>query len=87
VALLPDLAPAPAHVPSQRQPSTMEVGRTVVRLRFGPGVPDSALLNPTIVAEPAGRAKRRIGRLIGWLSASLVVVLTGAAAAWWFLLR
>jgi serine/threonine protein kinase len=98
VGLLPDLAPAPAQsaqpaeraieqVPSQRQPSTMEDGRTVVRLRFGPGVPDSALLNPTIVDVPTKRSKRRIGRLIGWLSTSLVVVLTGAAAAWWFLLR
>jgi len=72
-SLLPDVAPAPpqtaqlaeaaiGHVPAQRQPSTLDSARTVVRLRFGPGVPDSALLNP-IVADTQARPKRR---LFGW---------------------
>jgi tRNA A-37 threonylcarbamoyl transferase component Bud32 len=86
-ALVPTLAPAP-HIPSQRRPSTMDSGRPVVSLRLGPGVPDWALLNPTSVAQgKTSRPRRRVGRLLAWLAPSLMVVLAGAAAAWWLLLR
>lgn len=90
-ALLPTIEPAASSdgavlVPAQRAPSTVE--EAVVRLRFGPGVPDSALRDPRPIDAPApARGRRGLRRVLGWLAASAVVVLGGAAAAWWFLLR
>ena len=97
-ALLPTVEPAATPdvaslVPTQRAGSTMD--GLAVRLRFGPGVPDSALLHP-IPADavavsrgaPAnlGRGRRAV-RALGLVASSVVVVLAGASAAWWFLLR
>ncbi|MBX6749700.1 MAG: hypothetical protein IRY85_08500 [Micromonosporaceae bacterium] len=58
-----------------------------VRLRFGPGVPDAALLNPRPVDPAPGPQPRRARRWLAWLAASVPVALAGAAAAWWLLLR
>ncbi len=83
--LLPALAPA-VTIPSPRRPSTVDNDRTVVRLRFGPGVPDSALLQPRPVDEvPASRRRPRLLRALGWAATVLVLVAAGAAS--WLLLR
>ena len=52
--LLPSLAPAPPRIPSQRTSTVDSVG-VAVRLRFGPGVPDEALLNPRPAPDAAAR--------------------------------
>jgi hypothetical protein len=78
-------AQATPTVPAQRAPSTME--RVAVRRRFGPGVPDSALLHPRPLDDVAVRRPRRLLRVLGIVSASVLVALVGAGSAWWFLLR
>jgi hypothetical protein len=78
-------APAALAVPAQRSPSTMD--RIAVLRRFGPGVPDSALLHPRPLADEAVRRPRRPLRVLGTVAASVLVALAGAASAWWFLLR
>jgi hypothetical protein len=86
-AMLPTIeaVEAPAHVPAQRQPSTLD--SPTIRRRFGPGVPDHALLNPIAVDAGPRSRPRRSRRLLGWIAASAVVVLAAATAAWWLLLR
>lgn len=84
-AATPDAPPAAPAIPAQR--TTSSVDGATVRLRFGPGVPDAALLNPRPV-DPAPPARpRRARRWLAWLAASVAVALAGAAAAWWLLLR
>jgi tRNA A-37 threonylcarbamoyl transferase component Bud32 len=83
-ASAPEALPAPS-VPAQRSPSTMD--RVAVRRRFGPGVPDSALLHPRPLDDEATRRPRRLLRVLGIAAASVLVVLAGSASAWWFLLR
>lgn len=96
-ALLPTLEPAPTPdapppapvIPTQRSASSVD--NVIVRLRFGPGVPDAALLNPRPVeappAPPAARPARRVRAVVAWLTAAAAVVLVGAAAAGWLLVR
>jgi hypothetical protein len=94
-ALLPAVEPVepatPMPVPAQRS-STVEAG-PVVRLRLGPGVPDSALLHPRPLddAPPQQsrrpRPSRRWLRIVAWVAPSAVLLLAGVATAWWFLLR
>lgn len=92
-ALLPTIetveAPAASDVgslvPSQRALPTED--GVVVRLRFGPGLPDTALLNPRPVDEVPARRSRRGLRVLGLAAACALVALAGVAAAWWFLLR
>lgn len=96
-ALLPGIEPAPAEsptspaapaVPAPRasaEAATVDYG-PLVRLRFGPGVPDEALLHPVPVdAAVAARPRRRLARILAWLGGTLTILGTGAAAAWWFL--
>jgi hypothetical protein len=61
-ALLPTLAPAPPRIPGQRT-STMESLEVAVRLRFGPGVPDEALLNPRPAPDAAAPRRGLMRRL------------------------
>jgi tRNA A-37 threonylcarbamoyl transferase component Bud32 len=61
--------------------STMETPGTAIRMRFGPGVPESAIVRS---AQPAAAKPRRIGRVVGVLAA---VVLLLAAGAGWLLLH
>jgi hypothetical protein len=92
-SLLPTIEPAgrpdaTPPVPLPRQPSTMD--GLAVRRRFGPGVPDSALLHPLpddVAPGVRTRRGRRVLRILGWLATSAAAVLALAAAAWWFLLR
>jgi hypothetical protein len=93
-ALLPSVEPAPAKVPVQRTPeepapalSTMDVDWPMVTLRFGRGVPDSVLLNPTSDDEVFAPMRRGsvLRRLLAIVGAGLLVA--GGAAAWWVLQR
>jgi len=96
-AMLPTVEPvaAPAEtttapvIPTQRTQSPVD-GATI-RLRFGPGVPDAALLNPRPAEpEPVAQPRRagRARRVLAWLAAAVAAVaLVGGAAAWWLLLR
>ena len=58
----------------------------VIGLRLGPGVPDPALLHPRpLEIVPARRGRLR--QVLAWVGLAAVLVLGGAGAAWWFLLR
>jgi hypothetical protein len=84
-ALLPSIEPSTAAVPAQRDTSTVDSGPWV-RLRLGPGVPDPALLHPRpLEIVPARRGRLR--QVLAWVGLAAVLVLGGAGAAWWFLLR
>jgi hypothetical protein len=88
-AATPDAAPTAPTIPTQRTESSVD--GVTVRLRFGPGVPDAALLNPRPTdpapVAPPSRA-RRTRRVLAWLVAAVAAVaFAGGAAAWWLLLR
>jgi len=87
-AATPEATPTAPAIPTQRAESPVD--GVTVRLRFGPGVPDAALLNPqpadpVPVAQPRGA--RRTRRMLAWLAAAAAVALAGGAVAWWLLLR
>jgi hypothetical protein len=68
--------------------STVDYG-PLVRLRFGPGVPDEALLNPRPLPplrERRSRA-RRLLRALRWAALGVGLLTIGGTAAWWSLLR
>lgn len=81
-AVLPTVVPGPARIPAPR--STMESTSTV-RVRFGRGVPDSALSGAPISAVTPPQARRRSIRRIQ-VAALVVLLLLGAGAALWWLL-
>jgi tRNA A-37 threonylcarbamoyl transferase component Bud32 len=61
-ALLPELTSAPARIPAQRT-STVDSPTLAVRLRFGPGVPDEALLHPRPAPDAAAPRRGILRRL------------------------
>ena len=81
-ALVAALAPVPRQRPAVDL-STMETPGTGIRLRFGPGLPDSAILRP---AQPVAAPRWRRWRLVGALMAGTALLLA-AGGAWLLLLR
>lgn len=78
-ALVAALGPASVRIPRQRPAadlSTMDSDRAGVRVRFGRGVPESAILRS---ARPAPAAPRRRWRLVGALVGVLLLLAAGAA--------
>lgn len=71
----------PPAIPAPRKQSTLE--DFPVRLRFGPGVPDAALLHPR-PADAAPAPSRRPRRRLGWLLGGAAAIV--AAAVWVLLL-
>jgi tRNA A-37 threonylcarbamoyl transferase component Bud32 len=85
-ALIAMLAPA-ARAPRQRpasDPSTMELPGTGIRVRFGPGVPESAIVRSVQAEAAPRRRRRRPWRLVLALAGTGTLLL--AAGAGWLLL-
>lgn len=85
--LLPEVSPSgspPPAIPAPRRQSPLD-GFVVLR-RFGPGVPDAALLHPRPV-ESAPEPRRKTRRLLGWLlGGAAAALVTAATATWLFVL-